>query len=122
MAGWQQNEDHPELIVEDHGVTLVQRSVRDTPLGDLLADACVAIHGQPFASKHIEGSMLRNLHQPGGWIPRNPVVRPASERREQRLLHHILDEIDTRRAQDAREGRCHPSGFMPKEVVDEGGN
>ena len=109
------DEDHAQLVVEQHGVVRDRHVVTIAPPDDLLADGVFPILRQLLPAEHVERAMLRDLHEPGGRIGGNAIARPASERGQQRVLHDVLDELDVARAEDARQRGRHARGFVRRD-------
>jgi hypothetical protein len=116
------NENQAELIIQDHRVIDDARRIPIAPLLERRANASFAILSESLAPQDVEGPMLRYLHEPRGRIIGDAIAGPPAERREQRFLHYVLDQLDMTGAEDTRERCRHPGGFVTKEVVDEGGD
>ena len=56
-----------------------------------------------LAADAVDRAVARGRDDPGAGRPREPVARPALERRRERVLHRVLGELEV--AEDAREDR-----------------
>src|SRR5271165_116376 len=70
-----------------------------------------------FAPDAIDRPVLGNLNQPGGWIARNSGKRPRFERLEQRVLHHLLRQVQVPGAENADQRGDHPPRLVAEQMV-----
>ena len=86
------------------------------PLPHLAADLGVLALRHLLAAQAIDGAVLRRRHQPGAGIVGHAGLRPALQRRHQRILGQFLGEPDI--AHHARQAGDQPRRFDPPEGVD----
>ena len=64
----------------------------------------------------VEGEVSRGLGRPRGGIVGHAAVRPRLKRTNERLLHHVLRELQPMRAELPGEHRHQPGALAPEEI------
>jgi hypothetical protein len=93
--------------VEHVAVLLEQREGRELRPAHLQAGT---------AAEQIDGLVTRGAHEPRAGVAGNAGARPARERGRERLLHHVLGEVEV--AEEANQGREDASRLLAKDARD----
>ena len=77
---------------------------------------------EAVAADGVDRAVAGDLQQPRGGILRDTAVGPGLERRDQRVLHDFLRQVEVHRAEDRCQPRHEPCRLVAEQVVDEPGH
>src|SRR5215469_13048565 len=75
-----------------------------------------------FSPNQVQGQILRRLRQPRRWVFGDSIVRPGLQGPDQRLLDHILGQLQTIYPKNTCQYRNQLAGFMTEEMFRQSGN
>ena len=114
--GMKTDEHHPQRVVGESFVRHVIRW-RGQPPRVFGGDAVLFFVPALLALQGIEREIFCHLRQPRGGIVRHAAIRPRLQRAQQRLLHHVLGQLQPVRAEMRGERGDHFRAFMTKKMV-----
>ena len=76
----------------------------------------VAVVARGLAAQPIDRAVASGRDDPAGRRRRHAAVRPARDRRGERVLHGLLGDVDV--AEDAGEDRHRPPVLLAKDTLD----
>ena len=100
---------NPSEIIRNGERVLVR--AEDTLLGELVEVG--------LAPEQVDRPVARRADQPRRRVLRGAAELPGLERPDERILHRVLGEREVPDAEDTDQGRDHPPGLAPEEVIGE---
>ena len=111
------DEHHAQRVVGECSVVLLDGNRRSEPAFVRLSDAVFLFLPALLATHRVERQVLRRLHQPGGGVLRHPAIRPRLQRAHQRLLHHILGQLQPMNPEMVREHPHDARAFVTEQIL-----
>jgi hypothetical protein len=75
-----------------------------------------------FTADQIQSAILRGLGDPGGGIFWHAIIGPHLQGSEQRFLDHVLSQLESVNAENARQDGNQLPGLVAKKVFRQAGN